>query len=60
MRSADEVRRGFGRLTAPAHSAVFAPAFDVTPASLITAIITDAGVLRPPYGPALKGRERTR
>ena len=29
------------------------PAFDVTPASLITGIITDAGVLRAPYGPAI-------
>jgi len=28
---------------------VFAPAFDVTPNELITAIITDAGVLYPPY-----------
>ncbi len=30
------------------------PAFDVTPAALITAIVTEAGVLRPPYGPALR------
>ena len=29
--------------------AVWNPAFDVTPAALITAFITDAGVLRPPY-----------
>ncbi len=29
------------------------PAFDVTPAANITAIITEAGVLRPPYGAAL-------
>lgn len=28
-------------------------AFDVTPAELITSIITEAGVLEPPYGPAL-------
>ncbi len=28
---------------------VFAPAFDVTPAELITAIITNEGVFRPPY-----------
>ena len=32
---------------------VWNPAFDVTPASLITALITDAGVLRAPYGPAI-------
>ncbi len=48
-RGADEVRRGFGRLTAPATVPVFAPAFDVTPAALIAAIVTDRGVLRPPY-----------
>jgi len=28
---------------------VFNPAFDVTPANLITAIITERGVFRPPY-----------
>ena len=52
-RDADEVRRGFGRLTAPAEAAVYAPAFDVTPAELITAIVTDGGVLRPPYENAI-------
>jgi methylthioribose-1-phosphate isomerase len=35
--------------TAPADVAVWNPAFDVTPAELITAIITEVGVLRPPY-----------
>ena len=29
------------------------PAFDVTPAANIAAIITEAGVLRPPFGAAL-------
>lgn len=48
-RHADEVRRGFGSLTAPADVAVYAPAFDVTPAELVTGIVTDAGILRPPY-----------
>lgn len=32
---------------------VWNPAFDVTPAELVTALITDAGVLRAPYGPAI-------
>ena len=32
---------------------VYNPAFDVTPADLITAIITDAGVLEPPYERAI-------
>ena len=33
----------------PDDVAVWNPAFDVTPAALITAIISDAGVLRPPF-----------
>ena len=36
------------------------PAFDVTPAELVTAIVTERGVLRTPYGPALRGLFRTR
>ena len=38
---------GFGgRRTAPEGVATFNPAFDVTPAELVTAIITDVGGLR--------------
>jgi methylthioribose-1-phosphate isomerase len=48
-RDAAEVRGVAGRQTAPADSPVFNPAFDVTPAGLITAIITERGVFRPPY-----------
>jgi len=48
-RDAAEVRGVAGRQTAPAASPVFNPAFDVTPAELITAIITERGVYRPPY-----------
>jgi methylthioribose-1-phosphate isomerase len=44
-----EVRRVAGRPTAPEASPVYNPAFDVTPATLITAIITERGVFRPPY-----------
>ena len=29
------------------------PAFDVTPAELITGFVTDAGILRPPFGAAI-------
>jgi len=32
---------------------VWNPAFDVTESELITAIITEMGVLQPPYGPAI-------
>jgi methylthioribose-1-phosphate isomerase len=48
-RDAAEVRGVAGRPTAPAASPVYNPAFDVTPAELITAIITERGVVRPPY-----------
>ena len=46
-RAADEVRCGFGRQTVPADVAVYNPAFDVTPAELIAAIVTEAGIIRP-------------
>jgi methylthioribose-1-phosphate isomerase len=48
-RDPGEVRGLAGRQTAPAASPVFNPAFDVTPAALISAIITEHGVFRPPY-----------
>jgi methylthioribose-1-phosphate isomerase len=44
-----EVRGVAGRQTAPAESPIFNPAFDVTPAELISAIITDRGIFRSPY-----------
>jgi methylthioribose-1-phosphate isomerase len=49
QRSADEVRCGFGTLTAPADADVFNPAFDVTPASLVTAIVSDRAVHYPTF-----------
>ena len=39
-----------GVRTAPEGAMAWNPAFDVTPADLITAIVTEAGVIRPPYG----------
>ncbi|HUF26943.1 MAG TPA: S-methyl-5-thioribose-1-phosphate isomerase [Gemmatimonadaceae bacterium] len=52
-RSPDEIRFGFGLATAPAEAGVYNPAFDVTPAELVTAIISDAGIHRPPFHFAL-------
>jgi methylthioribose-1-phosphate isomerase len=46
-RAAEEVTQGFGCQTAPPGADVYNPAFDVTPAELIKAIITDRGALRP-------------
>ncbi len=48
-REASEVTHGFGRPTAPEGIAVYNPAFDVTPGELVTAIVTERGVVRPPY-----------
>jgi methylthioribose-1-phosphate isomerase len=48
-RDASEVRRVGPQQTAPETSPVYNPAFDVTPAALIAAIITERGVFRGPY-----------
>jgi methylthioribose-1-phosphate isomerase len=53
-RDADEVRRFHGRRVAPRAVKVYNPAFDVTPNSLITAIVTERGMFRKPYGKSLK------
>ncbi len=49
-RGAEEIIRGMGKLTAPEGVNVYNPAFDVTPNELITAIITEKGIVRPPFG----------
>ena len=50
QRSPDEVTSlWYTKPMAPADVKVYNPAFDVTPGELITAIITDRGLLRPPY-----------
>jgi methylthioribose-1-phosphate isomerase len=53
-RSAGEVTSIGGVAIAPDGVRVRHPAFDVTPAALITAIITDRGVLNPPYEEAIR------
>ncbi|HZL34344.1 MAG TPA: S-methyl-5-thioribose-1-phosphate isomerase [Tepidisphaeraceae bacterium] len=49
QRDTREVTHGLGRATAPADVDVYNPAFDVTPANLVTAIITENGVAEEPY-----------
>jgi methylthioribose-1-phosphate isomerase len=44
-----EVTHFAGVVVAPPGVGVYAPAFDVTPNELITAIVTEKGVLRPPF-----------
>lgn len=46
-RSPAEITQGFGRQTAPDGVEVYNPAFDVTPAELITAVITERGIIQP-------------
>jgi methylthioribose-1-phosphate isomerase len=48
-RSPDEVTHVGGKPLAPRGVRVFNPAFDVTPARLVSAIITERGIARPPY-----------
>jgi methylthioribose-1-phosphate isomerase len=43
------VTNGFGKRTAPAKVNVYSPAFDVTPSRLVAALITEKGLIRPPY-----------
>ncbi|TWT88830.1 Methylthioribose-1-phosphate isomerase [Pseudobythopirellula maris] len=49
-RAAEEITDGFGRRTAPEGAQVYNPAFDVAPAALVTAIITERGVISPVTG----------
>lgn len=47
QRAAAEVTSFAGVALAPAGTAAFNPAFDVTPPQLVTALVTDAGIVRP-------------
>jgi methylthioribose-1-phosphate isomerase len=49
-RDEDEVLAWGGVRVAPAGAAAVNPAFDVTPADLVTAIVTEARVVRPAAG----------
>lgn len=49
-----EIQHGFGRKTAPDSSKFYNPAFDVTPHELITGIITEKGLIKPPFKTAFK------
>jgi methylthioribose-1-phosphate isomerase len=53
-RSAEEVTLVRGQSIAPKNTLARHPAFDVTPADLISGIITDNGVAKPPYTESLK------
>ena len=54
-RPGEEVTKGyFAAPDAPEGIRVFNPAFDVTDHRLITAIVTEKGIIRPPFGPKLR------
>jgi methylthioribose-1-phosphate isomerase len=54
QRAASEVTHVFGQAVAPEGTPVQNPAFDVTPARYISAIITERGVARAPYESSLR------
>ena len=56
-RPAKEVTHFAGKQVTPDGVGIRNPAFDVTPAKYIAAIVTERGVLRPPYAEALKAME---
>jgi len=58
QRAASEVTHVFGVAIAPENIEVENPAFDVTPARYVTAIITEHGVARPPYEESLRAALR--
>ena len=54
QRDPKEVSHIFGKALAPKGMRVFNPAFDVTAHDLISAIITENGVIRPPYHKSIR------
>ena len=52
-RDPDEIRRLINKQLAPPKVKVYNPAFDATPLDLVTAIITERGIYRPPERPEL-------
>jgi methylthioribose-1-phosphate isomerase len=53
-RVADEVTSFAGTVVSPAGSSAYNPAFDVTPAELVTALVTERGMVRPASGGTLQ------
>jgi methylthioribose-1-phosphate isomerase len=54
-RAPEEIGSLEGREVVPPGVQVWNPAFDITPAHLVTAFITDQGILRPPFEAAISG-----
>jgi len=60
QRPAREITHGFGKQTAPEGVAVYNPAFDVTPAELITGIVTEHGLISPVTEERIRAMLQTR
>ncbi|HEY6419518.1 MAG TPA: S-methyl-5-thioribose-1-phosphate isomerase [Candidatus Binataceae bacterium] len=58
QRSGRELTEFAGKQITPKGVATFNPAFDVTPAELVTAIITERGVAYPPFGESLRALKK--
>ncbi|HEC63193.1 MAG TPA: S-methyl-5-thioribose-1-phosphate isomerase, partial [Candidatus Acetothermia bacterium] len=55
QRGEEEVLTPYGCRLAPEEAGAWNPAFDVTPAELITAVVTERGVIEPPYHETIPG-----
>lgn len=53
MRGAEELTEAYGTRIAPEHCEVINPVFDVTPNQLIDAIVTEKGLMLPPFSDAI-------
>ncbi|MCH7908979.1 MAG: S-methyl-5-thioribose-1-phosphate isomerase [Candidatus Hydrogenedentes bacterium] len=56
QRPSEEITSSFGKQIAPEGVKTYNPAFDVTPAHLIAGIITEHGILRPPFSESIRAR----
>src|SRR6202521_3521256 len=56
QRDPREVTHGFGKQTAPDGVRVYNPAFDVTPAGLISGLVTEKGLIQPVTEAAIRQR----
>jgi len=54
QRNPGEVKNIFGKAIAPRNVAALNPAFDVTPPHFISSIITEKGIIKPPFGKNIK------
>ena len=54
QRASTEITHMAGKRIAPEGVSIENPAFDVTPAKYVSAIVTERGIVRPPYGESIR------